>query len=258
MLSYSKKSDIVGLYNGGLSVKEIAKGIGISQTTVYYVLKIEKVELRKSIREDLRGKPSCYHGPTGVKREELKKMYEGGMGIRQIAQKIGCRQRSVTERLKRMGCEIRKGDERRVPVEKIVELYNKGLGMERIAHKFGYKSSESIRKTLRKAGIPVRKSWRFLNCKPVLENEYIRILNPTHPRSLKDGRVPEHLLVAEKYLGKPIPKGWVIHHVNGNKKDNRPENLLVMSKQDHANVIPFLFRRINILEQALHTLLGIK
>lgn len=37
----------------------------------------------------------------------------------------------------------------------------------------------------------------------------------------------EHILVAEKALGKPLPRGAVIHHVDENKLNNKPENLVV-------------------------------
>lgn len=42
-----------------------------------------------------------------------------------------------------------------------------------------------------------------------------------------------HRTVAEKTLGNSIPQGHHVHHVNGNKLDNRPSNLQVMPASDH-------------------------
>lgn len=44
----------------------------------------------------------------------------------------------------------------------------------------------------------------------------------------------EHIVVVEKVLGRPLPRGAVIHHVNGNKLDNRKGNLLVCSDEYHG------------------------
>ena len=65
-------------------------------------------------------------------------------------------------------------------------------------------------------------------------NGYIQVLIKDHPRSDSCGYVMEHIVVMEKLTGKHITQEDVVHHINGNKKDNRPENLMVMSFGEHS------------------------
>lgn len=41
-----------------------------------------------------------------------------------------------------------------------------------------------------------------------------------------------HRLVYEDAFG-PIPDGFCVHHINGNKNDNSPGNLMILSKSHH-------------------------
>jgi len=70
--------------------------------------------------------------------------------------------------------------------------------------------------------VPTYKGGRKLN-----GDGYVQILIGTNQYEF------EHRLVWEKANGK-IPKGYIIHHLNGLKTDNRLENLICISRTMHS------------------------
>jgi len=164
-----------------------------------------------------------------------------------------------------------------IKTEELFDLHwNQGFSIREIQERLGYsRQSTGLYQLFKKRGIPNRDRKEALVIRSAAHpedwfknrprganhhkwnggkrtnNGYILILKPGHPRADPSGYVREHLVVWEENHGKPVPMGWVIHHLNGIRKDNRPENLLAVSrgKHEHQTFVKTLQTRIRELEQ---------
>lgn len=53
----------------------------------------------------------------------------------------------------------------------------------------------------------------------------------------------EHRVVAEMKLGRPLRPGEIVHHIDGNYRNNAPDNLAVLPSQAEHNRIHWEMRR---------------
>jgi hypothetical protein len=141
---------------------------------------------------------------------------------------------------------------------KIIDLYRSGLSCSKIGKLVGM-TPEGIRyrliangKKLRTAREATGRADRAPNWKGgkiKMAQGYTGLYFPHHYRANQNGYVLEHIVVWENYHNKKLPKGWIIHHLNGVRTDNRINNLAAMPVNKHDRLVNPYIKRINQLEK---------
>jgi len=148
------------------------------------------------------------YSPPFTEKELFRDYIELRMSQHEIAAKHNTSQKVVWLAMKKMGIPSRKAAKR---------------------NQYG-----QLNANWRGGRVLVAKKKRQRGERAAFGNGYFYVLQPSHPNSNKLGYVAEHILIATKERGKPLQKGEVVHHIDLNKHNNRPDNLVIVDRTTHA------------------------
>lgn len=147
-------------------------------------------------------------GITMDQCREAKRLYESGESLSEIGRKINLSVVAVKNRIKIAGGALRCRSE----AAKIRATHPISKNRSRGASHYNWHGGKT-----RSQG-------------------YAMTLNKSHPSARMGGYVPDHILVIESVIGRHLENGEIVHHVNGDKTDNTPSNLRIVTRAEHVRI----------------------
>lgn len=240
-------AEILAMYRETFSPKVVAKHFGIGGSTVERVL-VKYAEPRAGLNL-YRLRATKYLG----KERAMRRAYERGATLAQVREQFGApgdADYAVKQALRRAGTVLRENPARRESareVSKVRKMNAAGKGQVPISLALG-RSQSFVARLMKRHGIaplsdrmkgeshPGWKGGRYID-----GNGYVRVQidasDPLATMAHSSGYVPEHRLVMARKLGRPLLRSETVHHINGDRTDNRVENLQLRQGKHGKHVV---------------------
>jgi transposase-like protein len=162
---------------------------------------------------------------------EMKRLFLAGTSLCEIAEQFHTCARTTERWLHENGVELPvKKDQRRTELaegvaEAIKALWADGNNTGTIAEACGLKRGAVIWFIRREGLSRPRKDGRIFHRRDGYWYILVRADDPMHAMANTNSYVLEHRLVVARHLGRPLTRHETVHHINGDKNDNRLDNL---------------------------------
>lgn len=232
--SDADRREVVRLYiDEDLSGVEIATRTGIGSTTVYTMLAQAGVDTSRGRRKQA----LAIRKFSDAEEEEIARRYAGGDSTLELAAQYGVTDRTIASAVRRQKGVIRKfGEdrrrERRVEIrDQILTLRDEGLSQVVIGARVGV-SQTAVSRVLcmngRSTGHSRDRHHNWKGGRHVAQGYVlVRVYDDDPMVGMRNsmGYALEHRIIMARALGRPLDRSETVHHINGDKADNRLENL---------------------------------
>lgn len=190
-----------------------------------------------------------------ITKEQAEKLYiEDGRTIKEMCQYLDCVNTiTASKRLRKLGIDTNRNERIKKAnmhgmtdddFKAYLEREYQTKSMQEIGKELGITPS-AVRKYFVKYGIERRDNCDFMkdpqktpNWKGgrSIRNGYVEVYAPWHPSARTRKYVYEHILIMENAIGRYLINDEVVHHIDGNKKNNDISNLKLMTNSEHIKL----------------------
>ena len=83
-------------------------------------------------------------------------------------------------------------------------------------------------------------------------NGYVVVYKPEHPKAMRsecwDGYVYEHVVMAEEDYGRSLTEHEEVHHLDLDRSNNSPSNLIILEKRSHRKLHAWIDKGAPVLK----------
>lgn len=244
VLPDSQQFEAIASYRSGMSVKRLAAHFGCRSTVITDLLRDHDVVLKPGGRAHPRFR-------TYEQCVAVVERYTSGDSLQELAKAFNCTAPTIVNAVKRGGGAVRPGGTPKTWTPEVVEWacarYRAGVSQAQIASQLGISQTAVSRKLAEVGIVPATRharghnhpSWR--GGRVAGPGGYVLVLGTKtdreHCKPTTGNYMLEHRLVMGRALGRRLKRSETVHHINGDKADNRLENLQLRQGQHGQGVV---------------------